>query len=160
MRTQEAEEIADILFSQIFSRYGACRTLVTDRHYSNLSKIINILCKMFNITQHFTSSYHPQSNVACERMNSLIAQSLRSYCTQQQSNWPDILPRIYWVFSILHVIWKRNAITDWYISHTWGVDHSGSRKIHWSVNKQGQNHSWNSQNKFRKISRKKQTIIW
>jgi len=73
MRTQEAEEIADILFSQIFSRYGACRTLVTDRHYSNLSKIINILCKMFNITQHFTSSYHPQSNVACERMNSLIA---------------------------------------------------------------------------------------
>jgi len=50
------------------------------------------------ITQHFTSSYHPQSNVACERMNSLIAQSLRSYCTQQQSNWPDILPSIMMAF--------------------------------------------------------------
>lgn len=94
MRTQETEEIANILFSQIFSRYGACRTLVSGRHSSNLSKIINILCKMFNITQHFTSSYHPQSNVACERINSLIAQFLRSYCTQQQSNWPDILPSI------------------------------------------------------------------
>jgi len=54
MRTQEAEEIADILFSQIFSRYGACRTLVSDRHASNLSKIINILCKMFNILHNIS----------------------------------------------------------------------------------------------------------
>lgn len=53
---------------------------------------------MFNITQHFTSSYHPQTSVAYERMNSLIAQSLRSYCTQQQSNWPDILPSIMMAF--------------------------------------------------------------
>ena len=98
MRTQEAEEIANILYSQIFTRYGACRYLVSDRHASNMSKLVNILCKMFNVTQHFTSSYHPQSNVACERTNATLAQSLRAYCSKEQTNWPDILPSIMMAF--------------------------------------------------------------
>ncbi|VDH94133.1 Hypothetical predicted protein [Mytilus galloprovincialis] len=98
MKTQEAEEIANILYSEIFTRYGACRYLVSDRHASNLGKLVNLLCKMFNVTQHFTSSYHPQSNVACERTNSTLAQSLRAYCSEQQTNWPQVLPSIMMAF--------------------------------------------------------------
>ncbi|VDI77535.1 Hypothetical predicted protein [Mytilus galloprovincialis] len=98
MKSQEAEEIANILYSEIFTRYGACRYLVSDRHASNLSKLVNILCKMFNVTQHFTSSYHRESNVACERTNSTLAQSLRAYCSEQQTTWPEVLPSIMMAF--------------------------------------------------------------
>ena len=31
LKTQEAEEIADILYNEMFTRYGACRSLVSDR---------------------------------------------------------------------------------------------------------------------------------
>ncbi|VDI18036.1 Hypothetical predicted protein [Mytilus galloprovincialis] len=98
MKSQEAEEIANNLYSEIFTRYGACRYLVSDRHASNLSKLVNIVCKMFNVTQHFTSSYLPQSNVTCERTNSTLAQSLRAYCSEQQTKWPEVLPSIMMAF--------------------------------------------------------------
>jgi hypothetical protein len=40
LKTQEAQEIADILYSEMFTRYGACRTLVSDRGQNFLSKIV------------------------------------------------------------------------------------------------------------------------
>ena len=43
---------------------------------------------------YYTSSYHLQSNVSCERVNSTLAQSLRPYCSQEQSNWARILPSV------------------------------------------------------------------
>ena len=82
LKTQDAQEIADILYSVIFTRYGTCRSLVSDRGQIFLSKVVSMLCKLFNVTRHHTSSYHPQSNVACERLNSTIAQSLRAYCSK------------------------------------------------------------------------------
>ena len=98
LKTQEAQEIADILYSEIFTRYGACRSLVSDRGQNFLSKIVSILCKLFNVTRHHTSSYHPQSNVACERLNSTLAQSLRAYCSKEQENWSRILPSVMMAF--------------------------------------------------------------
>lgn len=98
LKTQEAQEVADKLYSEIFTRYGACRTLISDRAQNFMSKVVSILCKLFNVTRHYTSSYHPQSNVACERLNSTIAQSLRAYCSEEQQNWPNILPSIMMAF--------------------------------------------------------------
>ena len=57
-----------------------------------MSKLVSALSEMFDITRHNTSSYHPKTNSACERMNSTTAQTLRMYCNKDQSNWPDILP--------------------------------------------------------------------
>ena len=82
LKTQEAQEIADILYSGIFTRYRTCRSLVSDRGQLFLSKVVSMLCKLFNVTRHHTSSYHPQSNVACERLNLTLAQSLRAYCSK------------------------------------------------------------------------------
>ena len=45
-----------------------------------MSKEVEALCKFLQVTRHVTSSYHPQSNVTCERLNSTLAQSLRAYC--------------------------------------------------------------------------------
>jgi hypothetical protein len=59
-----------------------------------MSKLIKELCKLFQITKIETSSYHPQTNSAVERMNSVIIQTLRKYCSADQENWPSILPSI------------------------------------------------------------------
>lgn len=94
LKTQESKEIADVLFSEIFTRYGAPRVIVSDRGQNFLSKLVTAVCEIFQVTRHFTSSYHPQTNSACERMNSTIAQCLRTYINPEQTNWHKLLPGV------------------------------------------------------------------
>ena len=94
MKSQDAYAVARVLFSEIITRYGAPRSLVTDRGRQFTSQLIKAVCEIFSIKKHFTSSYHPQSNASCERMNSFIAQTLRAYCAKDQLDWPSILPAV------------------------------------------------------------------
>jgi hypothetical protein len=94
LASQEATEVSKVLFREIFSRYGAPRTIVSDRGRNFMSKLVNALCEIFQVTHHCTSSYHPQTNAECERKNSTIEQSLRAYIDDKQSNWSQMLPGI------------------------------------------------------------------
>ena len=67
---------------------------MSDRGQNFLSKIVNEVCKLFQITRLHTSSYHPQTNAQCERFNSTIAQSIRAYCVDRPTNWSKALPGI------------------------------------------------------------------
>ncbi|MCG8044300.1 MAG: DDE-type integrase/transposase/recombinase [Candidatus Thiodiazotropha taylori] len=98
MRTQEATEVASILYNEIFTRFGAPRTIVSDRGRNFMSKLVKALCEMFQITRHYTSSYHPQTNATVERVNSTLTQTLRAYVNKEQSNWPSLLPSIMMAF--------------------------------------------------------------
>ena len=93
-KTQEAKEVAEVLYRDIFTRYGAPHTLVSDRGRNFMSTLVQALCTLFDIKRVHTSSYHPQTNSAVERMNSVIAQSIRTYGKLDQKNWPDLLPGI------------------------------------------------------------------
>ncbi|XP_048243286.1 uncharacterized protein LOC125376042 isoform X2 [Haliotis rufescens] len=92
MRTQEASEVASILFTEVFSRFGAPRTLLTDRGRQFTSKLVNALCELLDIKHYYTSSYHPQTNGMCERRNSVIEQALRTYADPDQTNWAKLIP--------------------------------------------------------------------
>ena len=93
LKTQEAQEIANILYNEIFTRYGAPTSLVTNRGANFVSKLIQAICELFQVTKQQTSSY-PESNSTCERLNSAIAQTLRTYCDKNQLNWAKLLPSI------------------------------------------------------------------
>ena len=94
LRTQEATEVAAVLFKEIICRYGAPNVLVSDRGQQFLSQLVKALCELFQITRFYTSSYRPLLNGAVERMNSVILQSLHLYCTGQQDDWPELLSSI------------------------------------------------------------------
>ena len=94
MKTAGAPEVAKLLYNEIICRYSAPTTLLSDRGSNFMSKLISELCKLFQITRVHTSSYHPQTNAACERMNSYIEQSLRIYIDSNQTNWDDLQPSI------------------------------------------------------------------
>lgn len=94
LKTQDSKEIANVLFSEIFARYGAPKVIVSDRGQNFLSKLVTAVCEIFQVTRHFTSSYHPQTNSTCERMNSTIAQCLRTYVNSTQTNWSKLLPGV------------------------------------------------------------------
>ena len=62
MRTQEATEVADILYNNIICRYGVFDSLVSDRGTNFMSKVISRLCQLFDIKHIKTCAYHQQSN--------------------------------------------------------------------------------------------------
>ncbi|KAK3100025.1 hypothetical protein FSP39_013636 [Pinctada imbricata] len=94
LKTQSATEVANALFTNIISRFGAPSILFSDRGRNFMSNLIGALCEIFEISRHHTSSYHPNTNGLVERQNSVIAQCLRTYCSRDQSRWPSILPGI------------------------------------------------------------------
>jgi transposase InsO family protein len=94
LKTQEAREVATVLFREIFSRYGAPKTLISDRGRNFMSQLVNALCEIFEVKHHYTSAYHPQTNATCERTNSTIEQSIRAYIDEEQNNWPLMKSKI------------------------------------------------------------------
>ncbi|CAC5395107.1 unnamed protein product [Mytilus coruscus] len=93
-QTQEKTEIAEVLYNDVFSRFGAPRSIVSDRGANFCSKLIQALCELFEVQRYHTSSYHPQTNSTCERMNRTIAQTLRTLVAKDQSNWHKLIPSV------------------------------------------------------------------
>ncbi len=100
LKTADAATVAKHLYEDIICRYGAPDSLVSDRGRQFMSKLINEISKLFQITRCFTSSYHPQSNSTCERMNSTIEKTLKAYIDKDQKNWPSILPSVMMAYRI------------------------------------------------------------
>ena len=92
-KTQEAREVAQVLYRDIFTRYGAPDTLVSDRGKCFMAGLVKALCSLFDVKRVMTSSYHPQSN-AVERHNSTVGQAIRCYGQLDQKDWPMLLPGI------------------------------------------------------------------
>ncbi|XP_060075156.1 uncharacterized protein LOC132554850 [Ylistrum balloti] len=92
LKTQSANEIAHVLFREIFTRYGAPRTLVSDRGRNFMSSLIQALSEMFQTKSLFELKL--RTNSACERMNFVILQQLRIRCNEKQNTWLDVLPAI------------------------------------------------------------------
>ena len=98
---QEAVTIANTLYRDIFTRYGAVKSIVSDRGRNFMSKLVSALCEIFQTKRIYTSAFHPQTNSHCERYNFFIAQSLRAYIDKDHSNWPQLLPGILMAFRLL-----------------------------------------------------------
>ena len=97
LKTQEASEIADIIYREILCRYGAMQTLVSDNGKNLISRVVLCLSKMFGVKRSLTN-YSPQTNATCERFNRTLNQGLRAYCAVHPTNWPNILPSLLMVY--------------------------------------------------------------
>ena len=75
--TQEATEVAKILYNWIICLYGAPRNILTDKGQCFMPKLVKQICNILQITKINTCSYKPQGNATAERFNSVIIQTLR-----------------------------------------------------------------------------------
>ena len=94
LKTMTAIEVADLFYRNFICRYGAPDKILTDRGQQFMSKVLQEICNIFQITKLKTSSYRPQTNATVERANSSILAKLRAYIKDDQSNWPELLAPI------------------------------------------------------------------
>lgn len=91
MEDQKAETIAKILINEIICRHGAPKVLLSDQGANFLSKVVEEVCRFFEIKKINTTAYHPQTNGLTERFNK-ICDMLTAYCDLHQADWDIYLP--------------------------------------------------------------------
>ena len=87
----KATTVARKVLSKIIYRHGCPRTILTDRGTSFRSELVSELCRLLNIEQRFTSSYHPQTDGMVERFNHTLKVMLSTYIDTEQKTWDENL---------------------------------------------------------------------
>lgn len=93
MRKATASKIAEIVEKEIFCRYGAPKSILSDNGSNFKSRIMQNLCNSWGINHKFISPYHPQANIT-ERINRNIRAILATYIGQKHNKWDEFLPAV------------------------------------------------------------------
>lgn len=78
MRSAKASTVVRILREEIFTRWGTPAFIVSDRGAQFTSKLLDQLCKQWQVTKKLTTAYNPQSNLT-ERINRNLKTMIASY---------------------------------------------------------------------------------
>ena len=82
-----AEVVAQVLFDEVFNKFGLPRRLLSDRGSNFNSTIVRSLNQLLGVKTLLTSAYHPQANGMVERLNATLKDTLRATCEQRGSQW-------------------------------------------------------------------------
>ena len=92
LKLQTATDIARLLHDELFCRFCPAIEIISDRGRNFLSKLVQVVCELYQVTRHSTSSYRPQANGCVERQNANIIRTIRMYVDRNQRDWHMILP--------------------------------------------------------------------
>ena len=88
----EAETVAK-RFVRCFYRYhGLPDAIVSDRGSQFVGHLWRRICQLAGINQRLSSSYHPETDGATERMNQTLEEYIRLFCSYAQDDWAILLP--------------------------------------------------------------------
>ncbi|OXA42471.1 Transposon Ty3-G Gag-Pol polyprotein [Folsomia candida] len=91
LKDATAPLIARTLEREIFCRFGAPASILSDNATNFRGKVLANLMKAWGIEQKFTTTYHPQGNIT-ERVNRNLRAMLSAYTHSKHSKWDEFLP--------------------------------------------------------------------
>ena len=86
------KEIANIFLQEIWSLHGLPNSVVSDRDSRFQSKFWLCVMELLDVDVRMSTAFHPQTDRQTERVNQILEQYLRSYCSYQQDDWAELLP--------------------------------------------------------------------
>ncbi|CAN6567517.1 unnamed protein product [Malus baccata var. baccata] len=97
-RTNDSKVVADFVKTNIFSRFGMPRVLISDggSHFCNRS--IEALLKKYHVTHKVSTPYHPQTNGQAEVSNREIKQILEKTVRPNRKDWSLRLDDALWAY--------------------------------------------------------------
>lgn len=88
-----AEKCARILINEICLRYGVPRKLISDNGVQFISKVMQCVAQVFNISQSLIPVYHPEANPV-ERKNRDLKTQLAILVGNDHTQWDQMLSSI------------------------------------------------------------------
>ncbi|KAK4400860.1 Retrovirus-related Pol polyprotein from transposon.6 [Sesamum angolense] len=68
-RTDDAKTVVEFVKTNIFSRFGMPRAIISERGTHFCNKLVDALLKKYNVTHMVSTAYHPQTNGQAEISN-------------------------------------------------------------------------------------------
>ena len=86
---QEAATVARAFVTKIVLEHGIPETILTDQGTNFTSEMFKNVCKLLKIEKIQTTAYHPETNRALERSHRTLAEYLRHYINEEQTDWDE-----------------------------------------------------------------------
>ena len=94
--------------------FGAPRRILTDQGANFESAVFANLCTLWHIKKSRTTSYHPATNGACERVNQTLKRGLQKLLNEKNlTEWDSLLP--YLCFAYNTSVHASNSFTPFFL---------------------------------------------
>ena len=97
-RTNDAKVVAQFLRSNIFSRFGTPRALITDNGTHFCNKVIDKVLQKYGVRHRTSLAYHPQSNGQAEVSNREIKYILEKTVNSSRKDWAKKIDDALWAY--------------------------------------------------------------
>ena len=97
-RTNDAKVVAQFLRSNIFSRFGIPRALITDNGTHFCNKVIVKVLQKYGVRHRTSLAYHPQSNGQAKVSNREIKYILEKIVNSSRKDWSKKIDDALWAY--------------------------------------------------------------
>ena len=97
--TATAADIAQIFVKEIVRLHGIPARIISDRDAKFTSKFWMAMFQSLGTLLNLSLAYHPKTDGQIERVNQVIEDMLRSYCSQQPQLWIKFLPLVEFAYN-------------------------------------------------------------
>ena len=88
----EAKTVARCFIRCFYRHHGLPEAITSDRGSQFIGHLWRRICQLTRINQRLSSSYHPETDGATERMNQTLEEYIRLFCSYAQDDWTALLP--------------------------------------------------------------------
>ncbi len=100
--TASAIDIAQLFIREIVRLHGVPARIISDRDVKFTSKFWRAMFQSLGTLLNLSTAYHPETDGQTERVNQVIEDMLRSYCSQQPRLWLKFLPLVEFAYNSSH----------------------------------------------------------
>ncbi len=88
----DVKEVAALYTQKVFPHFGIPWKVISDRDTHFIARFTKELCRILQIQQNISSTYHLQTDGQLERTNQWVEQFLWIYTNGMQTDWSNWLP--------------------------------------------------------------------
>ena len=101
-KIEDSKFVTNFIKSNIFSRFGIPRALISDRGTHFCNRTVKTFLKKYNVTHKVSTAYHPQTNGQAEVSNREIKSILEKMVNPSRRDWSLRLDDALWAYRIAY----------------------------------------------------------
>ena len=87
-----SQDLTKAFLQNVWLYHGLPNDIITDRDSKVTSHFWQALMDSLGITRKLSTAFHPETDGQSKRINQILKEYLRHYCSWKQDDWEDLLP--------------------------------------------------------------------